>query len=298
MLSGGVDPDLIEFLFWSRNVRGHSENTVRVRFDLLQRLHVYANRPLRELTAEDLLAFERVAIAGRSPQTRRSYACHVRSLYRWMMQTGSIDEDPSTCLTLPMLPRLLPRPIDEESLALALKSARPKMAAVLTLAAYAGLRAIEIAGLDWSDLHRDANGSFIHVRHGKGAKERHVEVGDVVVASLQAYGVKTRGPMFLGLEGRPMDARSISRSANRYLRTVGVNATLHQLRHRYGTMAYQISRDLRMVQEQLGHSSPQTTAGYARPSQEAATRMVAALDSLAAPPRPRIPGPVPARRGL
>jgi integrase/recombinase XerC len=280
MSSRGIDPDLIEFLFWSREVRGHSANTVRVRFDLLQRLAVYADKELRDLTAADLLAFERAAIAGRSPQTRRSYACHVRSFFRWAVRTGVLEADPSGCLTLPMLPRLLPRPIEEDQLGVALSAARPKMRAILTLAAYAGLRAIEIAGLDWADLHRDANGSYIHVRHAKGAKDRHVEVGETVVKALQAYGVKTRGPMFLGLEGRPMDSRSISRSANRFLSILGVNATLHQLRHRYGTVGYQLSRDLRMVQEQMGHSSPQTTAGYARPSQEAATRMVAALDAL------------------
>lgn len=289
MLNGGVDPDLIEFLFWSRNVRGHADNTVRVRFDLLQRLHVFAGRPLRELTEGHLMAFERAAIAGRSPQSRRSYCCHVRAFYRWAHRTGVVDEDPSGCLTLPMLPRLLPRPIEEDELLTALRAAKPKMAAVLTLAAYAGLRAIEIAGLDWGDLHRDASGTFIHVRHGKGAKERHVQVGDVVLKALQAYGVKTRGPLFLGLEGRPMDARSISRSANRFLRNLGVEATLHQLRHRYGTMAYQLSRDLRMVQDQMGHSSPQTTAGYTRVSAEAASKMVSAMDLLAQSPEPRRP---------
>ena len=55
---------------------------------------------------------------------------------------------------------------------------------------------------------------------------------------------------------------------------------MHQLRHRYGTMAYQLSRDLRMVQEQMGHASTITTAGYTRPSAEAAARMVAAMDGL------------------
>lgn len=283
MTNGGIDGDLMEYLFWARNVRGLSDNTVRVRFDLLQRLHIYVNAPLIELTPGDLLAFERVAIAGRAPESRRAYCCHLRAFYRWAKQTGLIDSDPSELLTLPMVPKHLPRPICEEDLARALAAARPKMRAILTLAAYAGLRAIEIAGLEWTDLHRDGGSTFIHVRHGKGAKERHVEAGNVVVRALQAYGIRTRGHMFVGLEGRTMQPQGVSSSANRFLRSQGVDATLHQLRHRYGTIAYQLSRDLRMVQEQMGHASPTTTAGYTRASAEAAARMVAAMDELGHP---------------
>ena len=280
MLNGAVDADVMEYLFWARNVRGLSDNTVRVRFDLLQRLHVYAARPLRDLEPGDLLAFERVAIAGRAPESRRAYVCHIRAFYRWATQTGVIESDPSGMLTLPVVPKHLPRPIREDDLAAALASAKPKMRAMLTLAAYAGLRCIEIAGLDWTDLHRDGGGVFIHVRHGKGAKDRRVEAGQVVVAALQAYGIRSRGPMFLGLEGRPINSRGVSSAGNSFLKAQGIDVTMHQLRHRYGTMAYQLSGDLRMVQEQLGHSSPTTTAVYTRPSADAATKMVAALDRL------------------
>jgi integrase/recombinase XerC len=276
-----TDADLLEWLHWSREIRGLSDNTTRVRFDLLVRLHTFLGHPLREARPGQLLAFERLAMAGRATETRRAYACHIRAFYRWAVHTGIVSSDPSTMLTVPRVPRHLPRPIDEADLALALAAARPKMRAVLTLAAYAGLRCIEIAGLDWSDLRREGDGAYLHVRHGKGSKERTVEIGTTVIKALQAYGIKRRGAMFLGLDGARADAKSISRSGNRYLAAHSIPATMHQLRHRYGTIAYQISRDLRMVQEQLGHSSPQTTAGYARPSPEAAARMVAAMDDLA-----------------
>jgi integrase/recombinase XerC len=294
------DLDVIEYVHWARNVRGLSDNTIRVRLDLLQRLQTFlGDIPLRKAQAGHLLRFERLAISGRSPETRRAYVCHIRAFYRWAMQTGIVSDDPSALLTVPIVPRHLPRPIDEDDLTLALATARPKMRAMLTLAAFAGLRSIEIAGLDWSDFRREPDGSaFIHVRKGKGSKERTVEVGETVVRALQAYGPKRRGPMFLGLDGQPMEAKSVSRACNQHLARHGVNATMHQLRHRYGTVAYQLSRDLRMVQEQMGHASPQTTAGYTRASAEAAARMVAAMDALRcspppSPPLPRDSGTVP-----
>jgi integrase len=281
MAYGGIDADLLEYVHWARSVRGLSDNTIRVRLDFLQRLHTFVGIPLRDVEPGQLLRFERVAIAGRAPETRRTYVCHIRAFYRWAMKTGIVSSDPASMLTIPFVPRHLPRPIEEDDLAVALAAARPKMRAALTLAAFAGLRSIEIAGLDWSDLRREPDGSaYINVRKGKGAKERTVEVGETVIRALQAYGIKRRGPMFLGAEGRQITANSVSRGANKFLLRHGIQATMHQLRHRYGTVAYQISRDLRMVQQQMGHASPQTTAGYTRPSAEAAARMVATMDAL------------------
>lgn len=291
----GYDPDLLDYAHWARSVRGLSDNTIRVRLDFLQRLHVFLGHSLREAHPGELLRFERFAIAGRAPESRRAYVCHIRAFYRWAISTSVVIDDPSAILTVPRVPRHLPRPIEEDDLAVALEAARPKMRAILTLAAFAGLRAVEIAGLDWADLRQDPDGSaFLHVRKGKGAKERKVEVGQAVVRALQGFGVKRRGPIFLGLEGHPMNASNVSRSANRFLRRHGVEATLHQLRHRYGTVAYQLSRDLRLVQEQMGHASPNTTAGYSRVSADAARKLVAAMDALPLQAQPR--GRVPAAR--
>lgn len=269
-------------------MRGLSDNTIRVRLDLLCRLRTHADAPLRELEPHHLLAFERIAIAGRAAETRRAYCSHLRAFYAWAKRTGIVEHDPSELLTMPKVPRHLPRPIEEDDLRLALSSARPKMAAILTLAGYAGLRACEIAGLDWSDVVRTDKGAWLTVRHGKGAKQRQVEIGETVIRALQHHGIRRRGPVFIGRDGSRMDARSVSSSANRFLRLQGVDATLHQLRHRFGTIAYELSSDLRLVQDMLGHASPTTTAGYVRTSGAAAARMIAALDALGTGPAPSV----------
>lgn len=290
-----IDGDLIEYALWARSIRGLADNTVRVRLDLLYRLSTFLGFPLRDAQVGHLLRFERLAIAGRSPQTRRAYASHLRAFYRWLLQQGVITEDPSVMLTVPKVPRGLPRPIDEDDLGMALQIARPKMRAMLTLAAYAGLRAVEISGLNWDDLVREQDGScVVMVRNGKGNKSRTVEVGQTVVRALQAYGMQRRGPVFLGADGRRIDARSVSSACNRFLRRHGIDATLHQLRHRYGVIGYQLTRDLRLMQEQLGHSSPATTQIYTRPSSLAAKGLVRALDEL---PMTRPAGPFPPRTG-
>jgi len=278
---GELDSDLVDFMHWCRNLRGLSDNTMRVRVDLLRRLSDFVPVKLRDAQPEHLLEFEHAAIAGRAAETRRVYAVHIRSFYIWLHASGAIDSNPALVLTLPLLPQRLPRPIDDCDLAVALDAARPKLRAMLTLGAYAGLRCCEISTLEWSDLRREPNGSaYLHIRLGKGNKSRVVEIGQTVVRALQALGVRNPGPIFLGVDGAQITANAVSRAINRHLRKLNIEATAHQLRHRYGVTAYQLSRDLRLVQEQLGHATPQTTAGYTRPSAEAAARMVALMDAL------------------
>lgn len=283
-----LDADLVDYLHWARNLRGLSNNTLRTRLELLQRLARFLPVPLRQATSDQLLDFERLAIAGRAAETRRTYACHIRSLYRWMLAADLIPADPSRVLTLPIVGKHLPRPIDEEDLAVAVAAARTaKLRAMLCLGAWAGLRCCEIAALEWRDLHRedDAHG-HLQVR-GKGDKDRTVEIGRVVIQALQGYGIQKRGPVFLGHDGAQITANAVSRAINRHLRLLDLDVTAHQLRHRYGTVGYQLTKDLRTVQTQMGHASADTTAIYTRPSAEAAARMVAAMDALLPNPTER-----------
>jgi integrase len=63
-----------------------------------------------------------------------------------------------------------------------------------------------------------------------------------------------------------------------YLRASGVNATAHQLRHRFATALYEASGgDLLVTQQMLGHASPSTTAIYAAWSPDRAASAIAKL---------------------
>ncbi len=96
----------------------------------------------------------------------------------------------------PKLPRHLPRPIGTDDLNRALLAADPRMRAWLTLAAYAGLRCVEIAGLRAEDVHLDREPPVLHLVKTKGAKERIVPLGPLVSAALRGYGLPLSGPVF------------------------------------------------------------------------------------------------------
>lgn len=275
-----VDPDLIDFDRWQRDLRGLRPNTVRSRHDVLHRVSTYIGKRLRDATEGDLLRWERDQVAGHAAETRRCYVAHVRAFYRWAVLTGIVGAAPTSRLTTPKITQGMPRPIPDEDLRRAVATARPKMRLQMLLAAFCGLRCQEVAGIHWSDLQKDGEQTVLLVREGKGGKERVVPVPQVVLdAMVGPVAPRRSGPMFYGEDAAQIDARSVSSSINRFFQRHGMNYTAHQLRHRYATTIYRLSKDIRLTQELLGHGSPTTTARYAAYDKSQTVDMVAAMDA-------------------
>ena len=182
---------------------------------------------------------------------------------------------------MPRSGRTIPRPIGDDDLFAALETAPPRVRPWLVLAAWAGLRAKEIALLRrecvLDTLARPA--LLIATDATKGRNERIVPLSPFVVGELRAAGLPASGWVFRRQDGHygPNTPAKLSHLANRHLHGCGINATLHQLRHRFGTEAYRSGHDLRAVQELMGHASPETTAGYAAYANESAIAAVNAL---------------------
>jgi integrase len=158
---------------------------------------------------------------------------------------------------------------------MAIRAARPQMRAMLSLAAFAGLRCQEIAGLDRDDII-EAKG-LIRVRMGKGGKERTVPVHPDVMEALRCLPLPRTGAIFVRPRGGRFSAHWMSATINAYLKEAGINAAAHQCRHWFGTEIYASTHDIRITQELMGHQSPTTTAGYIAYSHVAAAAAVATL---------------------
>ena len=212
-----------------------------------------------------------------TPQTRGHYIGDLASLFGWMQSARLRDDDPTEAIARPQRPRYLPRPIGTDDLAAAMQAAPPSTRAALALACFAGLRVSEIAGLDVADI--DHHGGLLHVRQGKGMRDRVVPLSPLLADELRAYGMPKAGPV-IHHDGRNYTPNSLSAKISSYLRGMGVEASAHQLRHWFATQAYQGSGDIRAVQELLGHASLKTTQVYTALSPQAAR---VAVDSLPNP---------------
>jgi site-specific recombinase XerD len=130
--------------------------------------------------------------------------------------------------------------------------------ALVELVYSAGLRSAEAVGLDLGDV--DFEQELVHVRRGKGGKERVVPLGEEAALWLGRYLREARPSLakgandsfFLSARGRRLDTSTLRR----------IVPHPHRLRHAFATHLLDGGADLRTIQELLGHSSLSTTQVY------------------------------------
>ena len=269
-------------------LRGFSAETIRSRRNTLARMSVTLGCPLIEATAGDLLIWRRLLRTG--PAATANYVSAAAGFYAWAVDEDLLDASPATRLPCPKVGRRLPRPISDADLMAALDSAPDRIRPWLVLAGWCGLRAKEIALLRVGCIMTTARPRPLLLVAGdatKGTSERTVPLCRFVIGELSAAGLPGSGYAFRRLDGQPGPNRPwlVSGLANEYLHEHGITATMHQLRHRFGTRFYETSgHDLLATSATMGHKRPESTAGYADWSRAGAAEAAEAL------PVPRRPG--------
>jgi integrase/recombinase XerC len=138
-----------------------------------------------------------------------------------------------------------------------------------------GLRAAEVATLELADWDQDGQTLFVR---GKGGHERMVPVPDEVAVHLDKY-LTDRGRhagILIGAQrpprGKALNPSAVVKLVSAWMAKAGIKAgpydgrSGHALRHTCASDVYELSKDLRTVQEMLGHQHLATTAIYLRHS--------------------------------
>lgn len=255
--------------------RNLSSGTIEKRESAARRMSAHAGKPLLECTRDDIEAWldSRPKLAAR---TRYGEISHLAAFFHWAILEGLTDSDPTVRVTRPKVRVGLPRPIATSDLRIVLDQAvnDAELSAMLHLAAFQGMRCMEISGLDVGNV-LDTHDPPVLVINGKGNRERIVPLHPDVYAALRRYGLPKYGPVFPNR--KPW---KVSQMLRAHLVACGIIASGHQLRHWFATSAYEASGgDLRMVQDLLGHSSPSTTAIYTKWSRSKAMAVVSKLSA-------------------
>jgi integrase/recombinase XerD len=286
-----LEPLVEEFLVHLRHERGLAEHTQRTYSSLLQRFVRWAGRSglaeWREVTPEHLTRYleheknrpsEEPGIhqeARLSPSSLYLQVAALRTFFRFALDEGNLERNPSENLSLPRRWKNLPKALSEEEIGRLL--APPVVAtptalcthAILETAYACGLRLAELRALRLEQLHLDAG--FISVI-GKGDKERVVPVGRAAIESLNRYLparpqlVTPRSPsnVFLTQRGTAFAHVTLWKRITDAVRFAGIGraVTPHMLRHSFATHLLSHGADLRVIQELLGHASVATTEIY------------------------------------
>ena len=199
----------------------------------------------------------------------------IRGFYKWLRTEGLLDNDPFFGVTGPKAPRRLPDVLSAQDLDRLIAAApgdtpaSMRDRALLELLYAAGLRVSEVAGLDLHDI--DLADRTVRVR-GKGNKERIGVFGEPAAVAIEAYlrdgrkqlldGDETA--LFLNRFGGRLTARSVQSTVRAHAVKAGLPRAVHThlLRHSFATHMLDGGADLRVVQELLGHESPNTTQIY------------------------------------
>lgn len=235
---------------------GRARGSVRLRrYQVLRLAADVGGRP-GSLTAGRLASW--LAVQVWAIETRRSEVAGLRSFFGWLRRAGVRVDDPTDGLPALRPPEGVPRPADERAVAAALLAADGRTRLMVELAAWHGLRRGEIAMAAAWDMTVSSGGWSLRV-HGKGGKDRMVPLLDSVAAKFRLSG---SGWVFPNGFGDHLTAGHVGVLISRVL-PVGV--TPHMLRHRFATVVYRRTLDIRNLQRLLGHSSVATTQRYAAP---------------------------------
>lgn len=223
---------------------------------------------------------------GRGDATHAVALIALRSCLRWIGAMGGHPlrwEQINYLLPVPKYEVIKPHnSLTEKEVGKLLKAAKetsPRDFALILVALGAGLRVSELVHVDVSDVLDDAGGgTIIHVRQGKGSKDRLMPVRKEVRAAISIYLETTgrklgdRGPLFQS-QDRAMGCREswrlTTKSASRIIRhaveVAGIEKRVspHALRHTFAFASYIYSdHDIVAIKNLLGHSSVNTTIRY------------------------------------
>jgi integrase/recombinase XerC len=197
----------------------------------------------------------------------------VRTFLNYLIETGVVKNNAGVHVQAPKAPRRLPATLDADQVAslLAISGDDPvtlRDRAMLELFYSSGLRLAELVGLNLGDV--DSADRTVRVL-GKGSKARVVPVGKQALAALRDW-LAVRGELarsgetaiFVGHRGARVNPRIVQQRVNEWAKRQGTPMGVHphMLRHSFATHVLESSRDLRAVQEMLGHASLSTTQIY------------------------------------
>jgi site-specific recombinase XerD len=147
----------------------------------------------------------------------------------------------------------------------------------------AGLRLSEVCSLRVTDI--DSKRMVIHIRQGKGRKDRYVMLSPRLLTLLRSYWKEMRPTNWLFAGNHP-DCHINARSVSKVCRQAGYDSgllkrvTVRTLRHSFATHLLESGTDVRTIQILLGHRSLQTTARYTHVSNKTINSTSSPLDLL------------------
>ena len=262
-------------------LKAYSPHTQRAYLRCARHFAKHYMRSPEDMGAQEVRDFLLHLVRDRkaSPATLDMYVNALKFLYNITLKRPEAVEG----ISHPKRPKTLPVILSPEEVLrifAAIRSVKHK--AIIATAYAAGLRISEVCGLRLADI--DSQRKRIHVRSGKGKKDRYVMLGESLLDLLRQYYQKARPQgeyLFPGYNPqRPICTTAVSQVLRKVVRQTGLTkkVSMHTLRHCFATHLLEAGTDIRILQVLLGHSSIRTTLRYTHITDRLLQKLVSPLD--------------------
>ena len=257
---------LYELHLTNLTLQGKRPATIDAYSRAVRRIGDFFDRCPDTLSTADLKSFFASLISTHSWSTVKLDRNGLQFFYRYTLNKQWVWLD----IVKPPQSQKLPDIMTPQQVALLISRTRQRRYQTFFLTLYTmGLRLSEGLNLTIHDI--DGHTMQVHVRDGKGGKDRLVPLPKRTLHALRIHWVSHKHPklIFPGLGvniDKPMDRGGIQKAMKLVLKDCGIQKTLspHSLRHCFATHLLEQGLDLRSLQTLLGHSSLNTTARYTR----------------------------------
>jgi len=259
---------------------GHSVSTQRIYLAAVGAFAAFRCRALADMDQDDVRAWiYELRARGLSAQRLRQHFSALKFLYSRTLGRPGV----TSFLSWPKDERRLQVVLTAQDVARLLRGLlEPKYRVFFTLLYATGLRLNEACQLRTDDI--DAEHGLVHVRRGKGGKERAVMLTPRLLNALRTYWRFVRPPspwLFASGRGTHLNAEVARLALKRAAVVAGLTkVTPRVLRHSFATHLLEAGTDLRVIQVLLGHESIRTTARYTRVSLEMISNTPSPFDRL------------------
>ncbi|MGI8504286.1 MAG: tyrosine-type recombinase/integrase [Hassallia sp.] len=262
------------------NVSGKSKSTLTNYSRQLAHLALHYNQLPTELDSEQVMDYLHLVKSKGSPSSTffkftvygMRYACKLRGLPYQQFSLPSIERTDK-------LPVVLNA---SEVKALIKVCDLLKHKLLISLCYGCGLRCAEVRTLTIADV--DTERAMIHVRQGKGKKDRMLPMGTMLARGISAYiaAEKPRTYLFEGSDGNVYSQRGAQWAISQAVKKAGIpkEVSLHTLRHTYTTHLLEQGVNILTIKELLGHAHIDTTMVYLHLARPSANMAFSPMDTL------------------
>lgn len=218
---------------------------------------------------------DEMAEGNSKPSTISRQAASLRSLYKYLVKSGKISDDPTDGLKLPKIKKEAPQILTTKEIELflsqpdekTLKGVRDK--AMLEFAYATGMKVSEIIGLSIKDINLKDE----YVICNEGYRRRVIPLGKISVSALRRYLEEARpflinsddeSTLFVNLTGTQLTRQGFWKIIKQYKNQANIESdiTPHVLRHSFATHLLQNGADIHAIQNMMGHADISSTEIY------------------------------------